>query len=134
MHTMYRCFLAPAALALAAFATAAPATAQVVRQFPQDALRGTITFGQPPVIALNGKPARLSPGARIRGMDNMLVMSGALVDRKAIVNYTVEDNGGLVQEVWILTPAEIKKQPWPTTPAQAAAWTFVPAAQTWIKP
>lgn len=130
---MYRCFLAAAVLAAAIAPTAAPAQTQA-RQFPQDALRGTITFGAPPVIALDGKVARLAPGGRIRGMDNMLVMSGTLVDRKAVVNYTLEDTTGLVQDVWILTPAEIKKQPWPTTRAQAAAWTFVPAAQTWIKP
>lgn len=127
---MYRCFLATAIVAVAA----APAAAQVTRQFPQNALRGIITFGAPPVIAVNGNTTRLSPGARIRGMDNMLVMSGTLVDKKVTVNYTFEDNSGLVKDVWILTAAEIRVSPWPTTPAQAAAWTFVPASQTWIKP
>jgi len=122
--------LLAAALACAALL---PAAAQA-RTFPKTALRGAITFGaNPPAIALNGSPALLAPGARIHGLDNMLKMTGALAGQKYVVDYTVESTG-LVYEVWLLTPDEIAVGPWPTTPAQAAAWAFDPVAQVWIKP
>lgn len=105
----------------------------VQRNFPAAALRGEIAFGQPPEVLLNGRPARLAPGARIRGTNNMLVMSGALLGKKAVVHYTV-DPLGLVQDVWILTDAERTKQPWPTKAADAKAWSFDPIAQVWTKP
>jgi hypothetical protein len=130
INTMYRCLLAAAA----ALSFALPAAAQVQRNFPQNALRGTITFGAPPQILLNNKPARLAPGARIRGLNNMLEMSGSLVNLKATVNYTFENAGGLVKDVWVLRPEEIARKPWPETLAEAQAWTFDPAAQVWIKP
>ena len=126
---MYRCLFALVATA----AIAAPAWAQT-RPFPQDALRGTIVFGAPPVIALNGTATRLSPGSRIRGYNNMLVMSGELVDKKAVVNYTLDPLSGHVRDVWVLTDAEIKVRPWPTSVAQAQAWSFDPIAQVWTKP
>ncbi len=109
---MNRCtptFSLPRRLALAALAlTALPALAQTtpVRNFPASALRGKLVVAaQPPDITMDGKAARLSPGARIRDTRNMLVMSGALVGQELTVNYTVEQLG-LVHEVWILTEAE----------------------------
>lgn len=105
----------------------------VQRNFPANALRGEIVFGQPPEVMLNGKPARLAPASRIRGTNNLLVMSGALMGMKAVVHYTV-DPLGLVQDVWILTDAERSKQPWPTKAADARAWLFDPIAQVWTKP
>ena len=105
----------------------------VQRNFPATALRGEITFGQPPEVLVNGQPARLAPASRIRGTNNLLVMSGALMGKKAVVHYTV-DPLGLVLDVWILTDAERKKQPWPTKVADAKAWSFDPVAQVWTKP
>ncbi|MDP3372836.1 MAG: hypothetical protein Q8S34_01245 [Hydrogenophaga sp.] len=114
MDTMNRC-ISPqtvgrrgAALALCLLALGFwPATqAQTQsRNFPAAALRGTLVVVQPPIISLDGKPARLSPGARIRSNTNMLVMSGALVGQELTVNYLLEPNG-MVHEAWILTPAE----------------------------
>jgi hypothetical protein len=127
---MLRCVF----VAAAALATALPAAAQTVqRNFPQNALRGEITFGTPPEILLNGQNARLAPGARIRGLNNMLILTGALAGSKAVVNYTVEING-LVLDVWILTAAEMAKKPWPATPQEAQSWRFDPLAQVWSKP
>ena len=127
---MYRC----ASLAVvAAIIVATPAFAQVQRAFPQNALRGAIAFGEPPEIALNGNPARLAPGARIRDLSNMLAMSGTLIGTRLLVNYTV-DTSGLVKDVWILTPEEAAKHPWPRTPREAEAWVFDPNAQTWTRP
>jgi hypothetical protein len=127
---MHRC---ASLAAVAAIIVAAPASAQVQRAFPQTALRGEIAFGTPPEVALNGEPARLAPGARIRGSSNMIAMSGTLVGTRWVVNYTV-DTSGLVKDVWILTAEEAAKRPWPTTPQQAQAWVFDPNAQTWIRP
>jgi hypothetical protein len=129
MNTMLRCFIA----ALVAANLAAPALAQVQRQFPQSALRGEIAFVDPPDVKLNGSPARLAPGSRVRGQNNMIEMSGALVGMKLWVHYTV-DTQGSVMDVWILRPEELAKKPWPTNRAQAEAWSFDPAAQAWSRP
>jgi len=111
----------------------APAAAQMQRNFPATALRGEVVFTQPPAVLLNGEPARLAPGARIRGENNMLLVQSALAGQRRTVHYTLDLSGSLL-EVWVLTPAERAKRPWPTTPAQAAAWSFDPLAQTWTKP
>ena len=76
-----------------------------VREFPKSALRGTLTVTAAPAILLDGHADRLSPGARIRDAQNMLVLSGAIVGQKFAVNYTREA-AGMVHEVWILTEAE----------------------------
>lgn len=128
INTMYRC----AFLTLAAACLVAPAAAQQ-RSFPQQALRGALVIHTPPEAVLNGQPARLAPGARIRGQNNMLAMSATLVGAKLLVNYTL-DPQGLIKDVWILTPLEAERQPWPTTAAQAQAWGFDPVAQIWTKP
>jgi hypothetical protein len=128
---MTRC-VTLAATALA-WSLSLPLAAQVQRPFPPTALRGDIVFGTPPAVTLNGQPARLAPGARVRGEDNMLILSGALVGRKATVHYT-RDGYGQPLEVWILRPQELARKPWPTTPEEAGAWTFDAAAQAWRKP
>ena len=125
---MSRCVLLGATLA-AALAVPAIVQAQVQRNFPQNALRGELTITQPPEAQLNGQPARLAPGSRIRGLDNMLVMSGAIIGSKFTVNYTVDDLG-LVKDVWILRKEEIAKT-WPKTREEAARWSFDPITQVW---
>jgi hypothetical protein len=122
-----------ALLALAGTFTILPGAAQVQRNFPENALRGALVIGQPPEILLNGKPARLAPGARIRNQANMLQMSGQLIGTRLLVHYTL-DSLELVKDVWILTPEEAAKKPWPTTPQQAQEWRFDPIAQTWSRP
>jgi len=130
---MYRCALAGLLAATLTATLIAPAAAQVQRNFPATALRGTLLIGDPPEVALNGKSARLAPGARIRGQDNMVQMSGTLSGAKLLVHYTL-DTYGLIKDVWILRPEEAAVRPWPATPEQAEAWTFDPTAQTWAKP
>ena len=103
-----------AALLLAA-AASLPALAQTEptgdtlpgRQFPKAVLRGDMVVLTPPEITLDGKPERLSPGARIRGADNLLVLSGALVNQKLVVNY-LREPAGQVHQVWILTENEAR--------------------------
>src|SRR5262252_940558 len=89
-----RATLPALALALAAALTTilapAPVSAQVHRNFPQAALRGTIAFTSPSDATLDAQPVRLAPGARIHGENNMLVMSGALAGQRFAANYTLE--------------------------------------------
>ena len=128
-----------AALACLAFAALVascgdvPNSGQQSRTFPQSALRGAVVVGESPEIALNGKPARLAPGARIRDASNMSVVPGALIGGRYLVHYTV-DTLGLVKDMWILRPEEAAVRPWPTTPQEAQTWTFDPGAQVWMKP
>lgn len=83
----------------------AAAQGLAVRQFPTKALRGMLEVTAPPNILLNNKPARLSPGVRIKNTKNLIVMSATLVGKPLLVNY-VTDPQGMLHEVWILTPAE----------------------------
>jgi hypothetical protein len=79
------------------------------RQFPKDAKRGELVILNAPEIALNSKADRLSPAARIRDINNHLVLSGTLANQKLVVNY-VRDNTGLVHNVWVLNTEEIKQK------------------------
>jgi hypothetical protein len=129
IHTMLRCV----ALGLAALAVSTAVPAQVPRLFPAQALRGVLTGSAPPDVLLNGKPARLAPGARIRNEENRFEVSGMLAGGKWVVHYTT-DPGGQLLDIWILSASERANQPWPVTPAQAQSWQFDPAAQKWVKP
>ena len=110
----------------------APSGGQVQRNFPQNALRGSLVIGEAPEVLLNGRSGRLAPGARIRDTGNMAVVPAGLIGGRFLVHYTI-DTSGLVKDVWILTPAEAAKR-WPSRPEEAAAWSFDPAAQVWIRP
>lgn len=123
---MYRCVL-PLALAASCVAHA-----QTHRNFPATALRGELQITQFPDALLNGRPARLAPGARIKNDNNLWVPPAGLAGQKLTVNYTVESSG-LILDVWVLNPAELANKTWPRTPAEAAAWQFSPGDQTWIK-
>jgi hypothetical protein len=126
---MLRCALLAAATVLCG----QPATAQSPRNFPANALRGEIVVSQPPEVLLNRQPARLAPGARLRGMDNMMIMSGAAVGQRMLVHYTL-DLSGQVLDVWVLTPAEQARKPWPSSAQEAATWSFNFDSQTWTRP
>ncbi len=132
---MNRC-VQPVARLLVLFAvlvaTAKPATADPNRNFTDKALRGEITLVSPPDVLLNGKPARLAPGARIRGEDNLVKMSSSLAGQRLVVQYTL-DNDGQLLDVWVLTASERAKKPWPTTIEQARTWAFDVNGQVWTR-
>jgi hypothetical protein len=118
MNTMNRCINVPHKLGVGLTALIlsislgwlAPASAQdAVRQFPAAARRATLEVTTPPNLLLNGLPERLSPGARIKDPNNLLVLSGNLVGQRLIVNY-LRNPQGLVHEVWILNPTEAQQQ------------------------
>ena len=52
---------------------------------------------------------RLSPGVRIKGPNNLIVMSGMLVGQRVLVNY-VRNQQGLIQDVWILSAIEAQEE------------------------
>ncbi len=103
-HTL-KAACAAALILLPALSWAQPATDQLQRQFPDQARRGVLRVTAPPDILLDGKPDRLSPGARIRSTDRRIVLPQQLVGQELQVNYRRESLG-LVHEVWLLTPAE----------------------------
>ncbi|MEX1165761.1 MAG: hypothetical protein WEK74_02620 [Hydrogenophaga sp.] len=91
------------AMGLMCWGIAAQAQA-LPRNFPDNALRGAMVVTQPPLITMDGKATQLSPGARIKNLNNTVVMSGTLVGQQVVVNYTL--NGGQVHDVWILGERE----------------------------
>jgi hypothetical protein len=115
IYTMNRCLQAlPRRLALLAllFGLALSASAQAPQRIPPipaHAQRGLLEITAPPEVLLGGQAARLSPGARIRGHNNLLVMSGALLGQPLPVRY-VRDPQGLLHEVWLLTEAELRAE------------------------
>ena len=120
----------------ASFLAPQPVSAQPVfeRNFPQNALRGQLSFGNlPPEAALNEVKTRLAPGARIFGQNNMMVMSGALRGQTFVVHYTL-DLLGQPKDIWILRPEEISRTPWPATLDEARTWQFNATTQIWTKP
>ena len=129
---MPRCVLKAVLAAALPLLLAAGAATQTTRPFPATALRGALVITQPPEVLLNGAPARLSPGSRIRGANNMLQLSAALAGQQLLVHYTREPSG-LVHDVWVLTPDEAARKPWPATPEEAQRWEFNPVAQTWTR-
>ena len=91
------------------------------------------TTGITAALNLNGNVTQMAAAYRVHGYNNLVLMSGQLIGVEGAVDYALDVNGQ-VYEVWLLTPAEAAKKPWPRTPAEAAAWTFDPVAQTWTKP
>ena len=127
---MHRCVIATT-LAVATFASLS-AHAQTQRFFPRQALRGDLVVTQAPDVLVNGQIGRLSPGARIRGDTNLLVMSGSNTGQKNLVHHTLTEDGQ-VKDVWILNPAEMANKVWPRTMQESATWAFEPGNQTWTR-
>ena len=96
------------AAALAAGFTTAPVQAQQERivSIPEKAVRGDMTFQGGIDVAIDGRAARLAPGARIFDRNNFLLMFGSLAGTYK-VKYLIEDTTGLVLSVWMLTEREI---------------------------
>jgi hypothetical protein len=108
--TLARLLLAVfAALAGLTFAFPIAASAQGIRrEAPKDVVLGRLVVTAPPQVTMDGKPDRLSPGSRIRDLNNMLVLSGGIVGKDLPVVYR-RDAAGLVHEAWILTDEEYGK-------------------------
>jgi hypothetical protein len=115
---MNRCHTRRARLALAAllsfsiFGAVAPTSSlaqeSIRREAPKDVVLGRMSLVTPPIVQMDGKDDRLSPGARIRDLRNMLVLSASLSGKTVPVVYK-RDAAGLVHDVWILTADEYAK-------------------------
>lgn len=97
-----------AGLALTAVACAGFAQ-DIIRTAPKDVKPGIIAVSAtPPIITVDGKDDRLSPGARIRDRNNLLVLTGTLAGKTSYAVYR-RDPMGLVHEVWLLNEEEYAK-------------------------
>jgi hypothetical protein len=86
------------------------ASAQVYRrEAPKDVVLGRLTVVAGPQITMDGKPDRMSPGARIRDVSNLLVMPTTITGKTVPVVYRRETPGGMVHEIWLLTDDEYAK-------------------------
>jgi len=113
--------------------TAVLAQPQVARNFPQNALRGEVVVQNAHEALVDGQPARFAPGLRIRGQDNLMLVSGVLIGQKFIGHYTV-DSYGLLNQLWVLRDDELANKPWPKSAQESTTWSFDPVAQRWSKP
>ena len=86
------------------FLTVFPALA-TPRSFPPDVKRATMRSSIFPQVLIDGNIRRLSPGAKIIGKQNTIIMHASLMNNVFIVNYTV-DAQGYINRVWILTDEE----------------------------
>lgn len=130
---MYRCARIAVVALVTTVALSVSAFAQTHRYFPATALRGELVVQQTPDVILNGKPARLAPGSRVKGDNNLLQQPASLMGQKLVVHYTL-DPQGLLMDVWVLNSAELANKVWPRSAAEAAQLRFDTAAQTWSKP
>jgi len=115
MYTMNRCTRRRVGAAFAAvlagllLSITFTASAQGIRrEAPKDVVLGKMIVTAPPQITVDGKPDQLSPGSRIRDLNNMVVLSGGIVGKTLPVVYK-RDAAGLVHEVWLLTDEEYAK-------------------------
>ena len=90
-------------------ATLASAQVSSIRSAPRDVKPAIISVSAtPPIIEVDGKPDRLSPGARIRDREDRLVLTGMLANQSVYTVYK-RDSVGLVHEVWLLNEEEYRK-------------------------
>lgn len=126
MYTMNRCFhgafsrltaLHPlASMALAGtllFGLPMPAPAQTATvlpvrtlPIPATATLGTLQVLGWPEALLNGQPARMAPGSRIRDPNSLILPPASLSGNTYQVLYVL-DPQGLIREAWLLTSNEV---------------------------
>jgi hypothetical protein len=105
IYTMNRWTAAALAAAVNLTAATAAFSQGIVRETPADVRPARMAVVAPPDITLDGNPDRLSPGARIRNVQNLVVLSASLAGQSVPVVYR-RDSAGLVHEVWMLTEDE----------------------------
>lgn len=102
-------FLLSVCLALALVLLAwpgGPAQAQVKRAFPHKSEPARLEFtASAREIVVNGRPERTGPGMRVYDAHNRLVFANRLQGQQFEVQLR-RGPGGVVQDIWILNPAE----------------------------
>ena len=96
----------PRTLLVGLLLVSAGAHAQL-RTIPEQAKDGQIVPLQEMIVSIDGVAVRFAPGMQIRDQDNRLVLPGT-VPSGTQVKYVV-DMEGLVRQVWIPTPDEVKQ-------------------------
>ena len=82
-----------------------PWAAAQQRSIPEEAKRGVIRHVSGPIVTIDGKDARLAPGATIRNRENLFIVPIALPPDGALAEYLVNPDGQ-ISRVWLLTPEE----------------------------
>ncbi|GAC1547859.1 MAG: hypothetical protein NVS3B11_06310 [Collimonas sp.] len=90
-------------------ATLAFSAMAVERDFPASTLRGKLTITSYPIVTVNGKALRLSPGSRIWNTQQLTQIPNSLGADTYLVNYTLNAQGD-IDRVWILTPEETSQK------------------------
>ena len=86
-------------------ATLTLSAAAFERSFPSGTLRGNMTIVDYPMIVMDSKNLRLSPGSRIWNQSHLTQIPVSLGNSSYLVNYTQNVQGD-VDRVWILTKDE----------------------------
>ncbi len=107
-------------VATLAFAATAVCAQTMRREVPADVQAARLVITLPPQALLDGQPVRLSPGARIRNTQNLLLLSGNVAGQDLPVLYR-RDALGLLSELWLLSEAEYKVLGGSTAQADARA-------------
>jgi hypothetical protein len=79
-----------------------------LRTVPANSKRAVMSHLQDMYVQVDGKQARLSPGAQVRDIHNRLVLPAA-IPPGSVVRFQA-DPQGLISSVWILTPQEAAKK------------------------
>jgi hypothetical protein len=95
-------------LATAILVCASAVALAQLRSVPANSKRAVMSHLQEMYVQVDGKQARLSPGAQVRDIHNRLVLPTA-IPRGSVVRFQV-DKQGLISSVWILTPQEAAKK------------------------
>lgn len=103
------------AAALALTNLVAPAVAQTAtyagfqgqtRNFPPQALRGTLVVNSLTEASIDGNTLLLAPAFKLYNQQNMMQRPNTVVGQKLTVNYVIEKQSGRVHAAWILNAAE----------------------------
>ena len=78
-----------------------------LRNIPDKAIPARMAVLQYPVVSLNGKTARLAPGARIMNQMNTSVIPASLQGGQYLVRYELDPAGDVIR-VWMLTELELQ--------------------------
>ena len=88
--------------------------AEAARNFPQDAVRGTITEHQYPNYKIDSSTYRMSAGGRFYNQHNLIIMPVSF-HGQAEVMYRLDFSGRLYA-IWLLTREEAAMHPKPARP------------------
>jgi hypothetical protein len=81
-----------------------------VREFPQDARRGTIESHEYPYYRIDKETYRMSAGGRIFNEQNLIIVPVSLPRGKAEIMYRLDTRGELFA-IWLLTSDEAAMNP-----------------------